>query len=90
MFFQHDPLLFPLVAKRPRAARRSWSLAEKRAIVLKLESSKRSVKSIAREHSIAPTLLYQWRKQFAISSDLHLISSAVHLNAEVSDSLTQA
>ena len=47
------------------AARRIWSVAEKRAIVGKMACSGASTSAIAREHGVAQSLLYRWRKDLA-------------------------
>ena len=47
------------------AARRIWSVAEKRAIVGKMARSGANMSAIAREHGVAQSLLYRWRKELA-------------------------
>ena len=47
------------------AARRIWSVAEKRAIVIKMALPGASTSAIAREHGVAQSLLYRWRKDLA-------------------------
>lgn len=45
--------------------RRRWSLEEKRAIVEEAARTTRSVSEVARQHGIAPSLLFRWRRDFA-------------------------
>ena len=47
------------------AARRIWSVAEKRAIVGKMAWPGASASAIARQHGVAQSLLYRWRKDLA-------------------------
>ena len=43
--------------------RRRYAAHEKHAIVMKTFEPGRSVSLVAREHAVAPSQLYQWRKQ---------------------------
>jgi transposase len=50
------------------AARRSWSLAEKRAILDEMAVPGAIVMEVARRHGIAQSLLYRWRTDAAAAA----------------------
>jgi transposase len=45
--------------------RRRWSQEEKRAIIEEAARTTISVSAVARQHGIAPSLLFRWRRDFA-------------------------
>jgi transposase len=48
--------------------RRRWSEEEKRAIVAEVLASGEAVSRVAHRHSINPSMLFGWRKQYASAS----------------------
>ncbi len=46
--------------------RRRWSEEEKRALVAEVLASGESVSHVARRHNLNPSMLFCWRKQYAI------------------------
>lgn len=64
--------------------RRRYTAREKHAIVMQTYESGRSVSVVAREHAVAPSQLYQWRRQMeegarvGVSTDEGVVSKAEH------------
>ena len=55
----------PATRGRMKQRRRRWPAEEKAAVVRETYESGRSVSLVAREHGIAPSQLFRWRRLFA-------------------------
>lgn len=58
------PIVEEVKAKTSQHNRRSFSLKEKRAIVLETELPNVTVSEVAQRHKIVTSMLFRWRSQF--------------------------
>ena len=59
---RHSANEFPTVEVVTNVSRRRWTLAEKLSVVAQASQPGMSVSFVARQHGIAPNLLFRWRK----------------------------
>lgn len=60
------PIVDAVKVKTGQHNRRSFSLKEKRAIVLEMELPNVTVSEVARRHKIVTSMLFRWRRQFDV------------------------
>jgi len=47
------------------STRRSWTRAQKQAVLAEAKNSATTVSAVARRHGLAPSLLFRWRREAA-------------------------